>query len=186
LSGVYKNELKKVPYIDYIPSDGRIVFLQPYLDKADNKFKTFVPQGKKLTLIFAEPVESCYYAESVIDETNDIYLRLIDTIARYYLFDSVIHTMLGIIRDIENCGIVVEKYFIFLDLYRNTKDVLTSNLITTDLEHFFGNVRSIYDLLQSLIRDLWRRTSRKKLHDNFSRMVKLGTERLRNRIFQEK
>lgn len=70
------------------------------------------------------------------------------------------------------CSVVVEKYLIFLDLYRNTKDVLTSNLITTDLEYFFGNIRSINDLLQSLIRDLWKRTSNKNLPNSFYDMVK--------------
>lgn len=171
MSAVDKGELRKVPYIDYIPSDSRTVFLQPYLDKRDNTFKTFVPKGNQLTWIFAEPVESCYYAETLIDESKDIYIKLIDVIARHYSFDSVINTLLAILRDIENCSVVVEKYFIFLDLYRNAKDVLTSNLITTELEYFFGNVRSVYDLLQSLISDLWRRTSNKNLPDNFSQMV---------------
>jgi len=181
LSKVDKDELRKVPYIDYIPLDGRMVFLQPYLDKKDNTFKTFVPQGNKLTWIYAEPVESCYYAEAVIDKSKDIYLRLIDVIARQYSFDSVINTLLGIIRDIENCSVVVEKYFVFLDLFRNTEDVSTSNLITTDLEYFFGNVRSIYDLLQTLIQDLMRRTSKKKLPNRFSRMIRQNSENLRRK-----
>jgi hypothetical protein len=181
LSAVDRNELRKVPYIDHVPLDDRMVFLQPYLDEKDNTFKTFVPQGNKLTWIFAEPVESCYYAEVVIDESKDVYLRLIDVIARHYSFDSVINTLLGIIRDIENCSIVVEKYFVFLGLYRNTKNVLISNLITTDLEYLFGNVRSLYDLLQSLIRDLWRRTSNKILPNNFSRMIREKPENLRRK-----
>ncbi len=64
---VDRGELRKVPYIDNIPLDGRIVFLQPYLDKKDSIFKTFVPKGNKLTWIFAEPVEACYYADACMD-----------------------------------------------------------------------------------------------------------------------
>ena len=181
MSSVNRDELRKVPYIDHIPSNGRIVFLQPYLDKQDNTFKTFVPKGNGLTWIFAEPVECCYYAEKVIDESKDIYIKLIDTIARYYSFDSAIKTSLGILRDIENCSVVIEKYFIFLDHFRNTKDVLTSNLITTDLEYFFGNVRSIFDLLQTLLRDLWKRTLGISLPESFYRMINQNPENLRHK-----
>lgn len=178
---VDKDELRKVPYVDHIPLDGRIVFCQPYFDKKDNTFKMFVPKGNKLTWIFAEPVETCYYAEEIIDESKDIYLKLIDVIVRHYSFDSMINTLISIIRDIENCSAVVEKYFVFLGLYRNTKDVLTSNLIMTDLEYFFGNIRSIYDLLQSLVRDLWKRTSNKNLPSSFHKMVKREPENLKHK-----
>ena len=178
---VDKHELNKVPYIDHIPSDGRTVFLQPYLDKKDNTFKMFVTQGKKLTWILAEPADSCYYALERIDESQDIYLELIDVIARHYSFNSVMNTLLRIVQDIENCGAVLEKYFVFLDLFRNTKDVLTSNLVTTDLEYLFGNVRSAKDLLQGLARDLWERASRKNMPSSFHDMVKQKPESLRNK-----
>lgn len=181
MPAVDKDELRKVPYIDHIPLDGRMVFLQPYLDKKDNTFKTFVPQGKKLTWIFAEPVEACYYAEGVIDDSKDIYLKMIDVIARHYSFDSVINTLLSIIRDIENCSVIVEKYFVFLGQYRNTKDVLTYNLITTDLEYFFGNVRSLYDLLQNVIKDLWKRASNKILPGSFNKMVQKSQKDLEHK-----
>ena len=141
----------------------------------------FVPQGNKLTWIFAEPVEGCYYAEEIIDESKDIYLKMIDAIGRHYSFDSVINTLLSAIRDIENCSAVVEKYFVFLDLYRNTKDVLTSNLITTDLEYFFGNVRSLYDLLHDVMKDLWKRTVKKKLPKTFNKMVRKSSEDLKRK-----
>jgi hypothetical protein len=171
MSGVRKDELRKVPYIEHVPQDGRTVFLQPFVDKVDNRFKMFVPQGDGLTWIFAEPVESCYFAENILDKDNDIYLKIIDLIVRHFSFGSTLETLLGIIRDIENCCAVVEKYFIFLDLYRSTKDALTSNLVTTDLEFLFGNIRSIYDLLQKIIQDLWERASRKKLPPSFYQMA---------------
>lgn len=178
---VNKDELRKVPYITHIPSDGRLVFLQPYLDKRDNKFKVYVPQGDKLTWIFAEPVEACYYSEKIIDESKDIYLTIIDVVARYYSFGSVINTLIKIMRDILNSSVAVEKYFVFLDLYRKTKDVLVINLVTTDLEYFFGNTRSLYDLLQNLIQDLWKRASKRNLPNSFHDMVKQDPENLKHK-----
>lgn len=181
IPSVDKNELRKVPYIDHIPVDGRTVFLQPYLDKEDNTFKMFVPKGNKLTWVFAEPVEACYYAEKIVDKSKDIYIELVDVVARHYSFASAIRTLLTIIRDIENCSVVVEKYFVFLDRYKDTKDVLTYNLITTDLEYFFSNVRSFYDLVQKLIQNLWKRASNKNLPNSFHDMVKQEPESLRRK-----
>jgi hypothetical protein len=181
LSKVNKDELRKVPYITHIPSDGRTVFLQPYLDKSDNKFKVHVPQGETLTWVFAEPVEACYYSEKIIDESKDIYLTIIDIVARHYSFGSVINTLIRIMRDILNSSVIVEKYFVFLDLYRKTKNVLISNLVTTDLEYFFGNTRSSYDLLQSLMKDLWKRASGRNLPNSFYDMVKQDPENLKRR-----
>lgn len=98
-----------------MPSDGRAVFLQPYYDKENNTFRMFVPVGNKLTWVFAEPVEACYYAEGAIDESKDIYLKILDLVARHYSFDSVIYTLQGIIRDVLNCSVILERYFVFLE-----------------------------------------------------------------------
>jgi len=181
VSGVSRDELRKVPYIDYIPSDGRTVFLQPFLDSRDNTFKMFVPQGEKLTWIFAEPVAACYYSDRILDESKDIYLEFIDIIGRHYSFDSVIKSSLKIVRDIENCAVIIEKYFLFLDQFRKTKDVSTNFLVVTDLEYFFGNVRSLYDLLHSVVKDLWKRATMKNLPKTFHDMVKWNAEDLRRK-----
>lgn len=179
---VNKEELKKIPYIDNIPSDGRIVFLQPYFDKADKTFKMFVPSGgDKLTWIFAEPVQGCYFSDVIMDKTNDIHIRLIDTIVQYYSFKPVLYSLLEIVRDIINCGTVVEKYFIFLKLYRETKDASIHNFVETDLEYFFGNVRSLYDLLQVITRDLWEISRGVKLPNSFHDMAKQDSKDLQKK-----
>lgn len=171
MRNVDRDDLRKVPYIDHIPDDDRAVFLQPFLDKVDNKWKIFVPERNKLTWLFAEPVDSCYYAEEIIDNSKDIYLKIIDVVGRHYSYESAINTLSRIIRDLENCSVVVEKYFLFFNIYRKSKDLLISNLIATDLEYFFGNVRSMYDLLQRLLQDLWKRNKDRNLPRNFSKMM---------------
>jgi len=181
LLGVDKSELRKVPYVENIPLNGRSVFLQPFLDKSDGIFKTFTPQGKKLVMIFAEPVQACYYAEERIDESSDIYIKLIDIVARHYSFEPVMNTLLSVIRDIENCSAVIEKYFVFLKTYKTENDPLIGNLVTTDLEYFFGNIRSVYDLLQNLVRDLWKRTSNPELPDSYYDLVKQDPEILKTK-----
>lgn len=174
MSSVPFEELKKIPYLDYVPHDGRTIFSQPYFNANDKTFKIFIPQADKIIWLFAEPFESCYYAENNLNESTDIYLSIVDIIGRHYSFGSVLQNLISIIRDVLNCGVAVEKYFIFLDRYRNTKDVISSSLVATELEYFFGNLRSLYDLLQNVIKDLWMRSTGKKLPESFSRMVSKG------------
>ena len=140
---VHKEELKKVPYISHTPSNGRVLFSYPYFNKNDKTFKLWFPQNNGLTCLFAMPAESCYYAEEIVDVSNDIYVKMIDTIVRHYSFESLFEYLSSIVKDVLNCSVVVEKYFIFLERYRKTKDVLSYGLIATELEYFFGNVRSL-------------------------------------------
>lgn len=171
LGSIPFEELKNIPYLNYYSNDGRTIFSQPYFNPVDKTFKVFIPQDGKIIWLFAEPVESCYYAESNLEESTDIYISAIDTIARHYFFESLFENFTGLISDINNCGISLEKYFIFLDRYKNTQETMCSSLLATELEFFFGNLRSLYDLLQGIINDLWKRATGKKLPDSFNKVV---------------
>jgi hypothetical protein len=109
LSSVPIKELEKIPYIDYLPRDGRTFFSQPYFNPDYKTFKIYIPQAEKIIWLFAEPFESCYYAQSILDESTDIYLGVVDIIGRHYSFGSVLQNLLSIIRDILNCGVAIEK-----------------------------------------------------------------------------
>jgi hypothetical protein len=51
----------------------------------------------------------------------------------------------------------------------------------TDLEYFFGNVRSIYDLLQKSIRDLWKKAAEVHLPLSFADMIKQNPQTLKTK-----
>jgi hypothetical protein len=179
--GVSRKEFDKVPYISHVPADGRTVFLAPHVDKSDNKWKDFVPRGRELVWIFAEPVESCYYAESIADQSKDTYVEIMDVVARHYSFDSVLRTSLELLRRIMNCAVVLEKYFLWLNQFRKTKNLFIADLVQTDLEFLFGNVRSAYDLMQAILGELWTKTKRPKLQGSFAAMVQRSPGDLRSR-----
>jgi hypothetical protein len=178
---VHREELKKAPYVSHAPSNGRVLFSYPYLDENNKTFKMWFPQNNELTYLFATPVESCYYAEGIVDVSTDIYVKMIDTIVRHYSFESLFGYLSSIVRDVLNCSVVVEKYFVFLERYRLKKDALSYGLIATELEYFFGNVRSLYDLLQKMIKDLWTKVTGNKLPDSFHTMTIKGTSLLRDK-----
>ena len=167
LMGLSSKEFAKVPYIHHVPNDGRTVFLAPYVDKTDHKWKVHLPQDDKLGWAFAEPIESCYYSESISDQSKDVYLEIIDVIVQHYSFDSILRTSLELLTRIVDCAVVLEKYFFWLGQFRKTKNLHLANLVQTELEFFFGNVRIVYDLMQTILNELWIKTGRHKLKDSF-------------------
>jgi hypothetical protein len=176
-----KASLEKIPYVENVPKDERVIFIHPYFDRTDKTFKLPLPQGDNVQFLRAEPAQMCYYSEEVIDSNQDIHLGIVESIARYYLYKPMANTFLGIIRDILNLSGVLEKYFINLDLLRKKGDPFIGNLVVMDLEFLFSNLRSTYDSMQSILKDLWMREKRKKLPDSYSDMAKLCDEELRRK-----
>lgn len=141
----YTEELKKIPYIDTVPSDGRSVALYPYFDETKKAFIMHLPtHDGKLTWMKAEPGKSLYWAKSKFNETNDIYLDFNNVLIQNFSYPKIIYYFNGIINDILNCSAFFEKYFMLHDLYVNSKNLFISSLIGTEIECFFGNIRSIY------------------------------------------
>jgi hypothetical protein len=173
-------EFKKVPYLSHIPRDGRIVFLQPFVDKTDGKWKQFIPQENKLTWILSKPVECLYFSEVNAYPNQDIYLKLADVVTRHYSYPDAISILLQIVNKIVFSAVVVEKYFLSLMRYRITKDVLVSDIVATDVEYLFANVRSVYDLIQKLFSKLWEDRSGVKMKGSFRKIVQKPEDYMRS------
>lgn len=179
---ISKEEIQKIPYVDNMPSDGRVVHLAPYFDEDKNDFISYVPNGdNKLMWVLAEPGDSGYYGKSKLNETNDIYLDFINTLVQNYSYCKINHTIGGIIKDFFNCSAFFEKYFIIHAHYLDTKNVSTSSLVATEIECFFGNIRSLYDLLQTIIKNLWLIETKKELKTSFAAMAEKTKDELKTR-----
>ena len=182
MKSAHREELEKIPYIDNIPSDDRVVHLYPYFDETKKGFITHTPNTDgTLAWLWAEPVESLYFAKSKSSDLNDIYLEFNNVLIQNYSYPSINYYLNGIIKDILNCSAFFEKYFIFLDLYINSDDLSIRSLISTEIEYFFGNIRSIYDLLQQIIKCLWEIETRQKLPSSFADIVKKSDDDLKTK-----
>lgn len=169
---VSREELLKVPYITNSPTDRRTVFLNPFFNREQQEFQLPIStQENKIIFLKAEPVQGCYYSDNKLND-SDLFLKLIDYTARYFSFDSVFNPLFGIIRDIFNCSVVVERYFLYLDIFRRNKDTLIMNFVLVDLEFLFSNIRSSYDSLQYLISVIWEIEKKKKMPSTFSDIIK--------------
>ena len=176
--------LGKVPYIALIPKDGRIISLQPYFDESEKTFKQPVPKDDGIIFLKGKPEQGSYYARSPVDNGRDVYLRLADFITRYCSFPPTMKTLIGVERDFLNCSVVVEKYFILLDLFRKKGNPLIANLVMTDIEFLFSNIRSVYDSLQMLTKDVLKHhgnSRSRKLPDSYYHMVKLDDAEMKRK-----
>jgi hypothetical protein len=175
-ANVPKGALEKIPYINFIPKDGRVISLLPFFDGIAGTFRVLVPQDDgSILLVPGKPVQGPYYAMTIVEEGNDLHSQLIEYITLSLSFQSTVNILGGIERDIINCSSVVEKYFIFLNLFRSTKDPMIANLVLTDVEFLFANIRSLYDSIQVMIGDILGKVDKTKPHlpDSFYDMVKL-------------
>ncbi len=171
---VPREEFVKVPYVATLPSDGRIVFLNPFFNAEHKKWELPFPQGDKLIFLKADPVQTCYYSDKKMGE-SDLFLKLIDYTARYFSFYHALHALFGITRDIFNCGVVVERYFLYLDMFRKNKDTSIMNFVLADIEFLFSNIRSAFDSLQFLISTVWNIEKKRDLPRRFSEIIKCDT-----------
>jgi hypothetical protein len=173
-SEIWNNPIGEVvPYISFFPKDGRAISLFPYFDEITKDFRLPVINNPNTTFVFTEPVQSIYFAKELMNE-NDLHVNLIEFITTLWSFPTTMDILAGIERDIVNCSSVVEKYFILLDHYRSTNDNNIANLILTDIEFLFGNIRSLYDSIEVLIADLMKKAHKKyNLPNSFNDIAKL-------------
>lgn len=175
-----KSALAKVPFVSLIPEDGRLVSLLPFFEEKTLSFKIPFPQPDGIVLCHGKPEQGPYYAKSAVDEERDLYSKLIDYVTLSWSFPSTTAILAGIERDLINCSSIVEKYFVFLNKFRSEKNPMIANLVMTDIEFLFGNIRSLYDSLQVLVGDILEKAGKKKAHlpESYYDMVKLDKKKM--------
>ena len=177
-----KRELiQQIPFIDEIPPELEFLFLQPYYDLQTNDFKMYIQDNDKLSFVYAEPVEACYWSEKIIDDKSDIYIGLLDIISRQYSYNVMSNILMGLKNDIINMSVYIEKYFLLNKNYLENKEIMISSILKTDLECFFGNTRSIFDLINNIIVVLYKKRYKKNMPDSFRKLVEKDQVQLRSK-----
>ena len=167
--------LRQITFIDNLPSEGKAVFLVPHYDNTDNTFKLYLEgENRELTFVYAEPVDACYWSTKLINPKKDMKIKIFETLAQYHAYPSVISKLAYLIEDLNNCCSIFEKYFMFVNVSQSEPDNFNSSIFLSDYESHYGNIRSIYDILQWIISDLWKIyfPKRNQLKTKFSDMVK--------------
>jgi hypothetical protein len=181
------NELDRLPYVDAAPEDGRKVLLQKsyFDDKTGEWHLYFIPRDGQIgRLAGGEAVYGSYLARSPADPARDVELTISTLITQHLSFPGLLDRVQRFENDAQNCAAVLEKYHLISALH--ARGDYTRVLITTELEYLLALVRSMYDLLHNVVKDIAplfitltddrQRVVKKKLPNSFADVALHGED----------
>lgn len=179
MKNVIGSELKLLPYIAHGMMTDQALYNYPYFDDTKNSyFLPFVNGDNKFSFLMAIPFESFYYAKQRMDDNKDLFLDFFNILICEYSLLST-NTCLGHIKDnLLKMSAVFEKYFIYLKYISQTSDKLKTIIVWTEIEYFFGLLRSLYDHIQITIKHFVQKYMKKELKNSFAYMLNSENNKL--------
>lgn len=183
------SELWRLPYVDVVPDGNRSVLLgRPYFDSENKDWHLYfeVRKGWVGRIAGGEVIHGTYYAKQPADPTRDVELRLATLITQHLSFPRLIRKLHSLENDIQNCAAVLEKYHLISAVEQ--EHGYASLLIVTELEYLLTLIRSMYDLLNEIVREIapilisldgtQNRVVKKRLPSSFAKVVLRGDRRI--------
>jgi len=174
---ISKSDIEKVTYINIDTLDDRMIPLQPcYL--GNSKWEMWLPTVKGLVSAkIYGMADGCYYSKKPAND-SDVYIEFINLVMKRAYYNDLVHFESGILEDINNLATSATKVNLFHELWRKDNKLISHRFVTTELEYIFKVCRSLFDLLQEVIKKIWSRfkyidpkLQTKNLKSTFSRMV---------------
>lgn len=170
-------DIEKVAYINVNAVDERMIPLQPCYH-GDSKWEMWLSGNDGLVSAKVHGMsDGCYYSKMPANK-SDVYIEFINLVMKRAYYKDIVHFESGILEDINNLSTSVTKINLFHDLWREDSNSISHRYVTTELEYIFKVCRSLFDLLQEVIKKIWARfryidqTLRTKtLKSTFSKMV---------------
>ncbi len=156
-ASIPREQMAKVSYVRHVPRDGRVVPLLACFSPESREWRLFV-EGRpgEIDCLDAVPISSSYLATEPVDPAHDLELPLGTLVTRYLSFLDVLEP-LGKLEDVlQRCASILEKYHLIWQ-QRSTAGGSASLLIESELEYLLLTLRSFYDVLQHLARQVIRR-----------------------------
>lgn len=146
-------KLDQIPYLSYFPRDGRILLLQPWYDFEAGTWHMYssLTEDDCVRLQMASMTAGTYYARRPA-HPKDIIFDLGTLIAQHLSFPAVVPRFYSLVDDIQLLSASLEK----LELIRQSvkEPMKATFLIVSEVEYLFMLVRSMYDLLQKIAKEL--------------------------------
>jgi hypothetical protein len=146
-------ELLKLPYLQTVPRDGRIVPLVTFWEQetADWYLYVVVNPGELGRMAGGEVISGSYVSSRVADPVQDIELSLGTLVFQHLSFVEVLAQFDKLQNDVHRCAAILEKYHLIWEArQRGTKSAAL--LIQSETEYLLLLLRSLYDLLQEVVR----------------------------------
>jgi len=152
----------------------RVPPILPALDD-QGKFHAWVPMRNKIIETpSCRPVECSYIAKGKASN-SDFYLEFLNFMFQRVTGIFKFSIVYDIINDILNLSISLSKIEIFHQL---RKKQLAIRFVATEIEYIFIVCRSLYDLLQVVVKNIWqsielldKKIRKNELKDSFARMA---------------
>jgi len=169
------DELRKLPHAYCEDMRDRVFPLHPLLDDS-GKWHLWIPQnGAIIDFSGSTPHEANYFAKAP-DRTDDIIFPFLEFLEKRAFWPDILIWLTSITNDIHNLSASMAKISIlFKENRKSGLDV--RRMVGTEIEYIFFVCRSLFDLLQKIIKNLWRRATRctpglqeQNLPDSFGKM----------------
>ncbi|MCB2160678.1 hypothetical protein KQH40_01175 [bacterium] len=149
----------------------------------NNKFYfTFRTVGTRIYLSEGIIEHGTFLGENYEQRSIDFYLPMLDWYCHCIQITSLYNVIRKIISDLANMSVVFIRY---QETLTSEYDIRQIFLLEADLEFFFFNIRSLFDLTQYFYQQLWKNSfdskgnpPAKTLPDSFARMVLSGNNLL--------
>ncbi|MGY2909218.1 MIT C-terminal domain-containing protein [Bradyrhizobium sp. URHC0002] len=172
--------LSEIPYLTKADLSGRFLASTLFYDGSDWQMWLQTEQADRFVKVHAWPAESFYFSAKPENE-NDLCSEFLNFLAQSANALSVMRRFSAIGDDIFNLSASLAKLPIFHS--SATASQGSSRLAATEVEYILFTCRSVFDLLQEVIKDLWETillrdtTIRKKaLKKSFADMTLHGSE----------
>lgn len=184
------DEFRKLPYVQDLPTDKRIMSLRPYFDHETRAWILYIPdaRGTLGRVAGGEPVVGTYFAQQPAVPTRDWHFPLGTFIVQCASYEGVVGALASLESDIGGIACSLRKYDLITTHCRSER-MSVALLLSSELAHLIIQVRSLYDVLQKVSKNLTRYAkapyaSGKRvindLEDRFSKMALKG-DKLRSR-----
>jgi len=151
-----RSEFSKLPYLTLVPEDGRFVRLSGFFDDISNDWVLIVEvrPGELGRIAGGAPVRAHYYGRRPRDAGSDIEVLLSTLVVQHLSWPKLLRQIEKIESDIHLFCDVLEKFELISE--HAHRDLFATYLAMSELELLIRVVRSSYDQLQRLVKELVR------------------------------
>lgn len=160
-----EKDMKKLFFIDN-PVQGRLIPIYPVYDpdhegeyddsvKRSEWYNWKVNSNNRIYRDRGVPGQGLYFGKE--PESNiDVSIRSVEFFVQTSLHPAIQQKIQEIVQDLMNIAAAISKMGFYQEI-RSDTDLDVRRLLITEIEYIFAVSRSIYDLLQEIIKHIWER-----------------------------
>lgn len=146
-------DIRRIPFLDHtaLTADRTV---GPFYFYANKEWQCWIHDGTQFFKMKLEPAQSSYFGDDPAKDT-DWSSDLLNLIRQRISFPTIDRAAAGIWNDFQNLATSLAKIHLFFEESLSRKDI--TRFAQTEVEYILLVCRSVFDLLQEIITDVWER-----------------------------